>query len=321
MDEAGERDHAVAGSGGYLAAERSGRGAGLADPDRGADDAEAKRDRGEAKMARRLRDQTSSKKAMVTPCMTRDRKSHSRTAPSMAGTKSKPGEAMALKVRLFDNLGRLIREEPNALWSLEGMKGKFAGNLFTPAVDGGVQAGKLKATVGGISGVTNVRVIPSLPLSDDFSGYAVEAIPSSWINATPKYAVRELEGNKVLLKKSDNPAFQRARTFVGPANWSDYTVEADVRAVEKRRQLGDAGVRAFTQIGQAAANTNLQQLPVSLNAVSQAASRVVTAADQASNSIRGVGVAGTQAAGGLQQPLDPPRVAFIPAEAVATSAT
>jgi outer membrane protein assembly factor BamB len=156
----------------------------------------------------------------------------------------RPGEAMALKVRLFDNLGRLIREEPNAAWSLEGMKGKFAGNLFTPAVDGGVQAGKLKATVGGISGVTNVRVIPSLPLSDDFSGYAVEAIPSSWINATPKYAVRELEGNKVLLKKSDNPAFQRARTFVGPANWSDYTVEADVRAVEKRRQLGDAGIVA-----------------------------------------------------------------------------
>ncbi len=30
----------------------------------------------------------------------------------------------------------------------------------------------------------------------------------------------------------------------GPASGSDYTVEADVRAVEKRRQMGDAGVVA-----------------------------------------------------------------------------
>ena len=45
---------------------------------------------GVAKKLRKLRDQTSSKKAMVTPCMTRVRKSHSSTAPSSAGTKLKP---------------------------------------------------------------------------------------------------------------------------------------------------------------------------------------------------------------------------------------
>ena len=46
--------------------------------------------RGVAKKLRKLRDQTSSKKAMVTPCITRVRKSHSSTAPSSAGTKLKP---------------------------------------------------------------------------------------------------------------------------------------------------------------------------------------------------------------------------------------
>ena len=46
---------------------------------------------GVAKKLRKLRDQTSSKKAMVTPCITRVRKSHSSTAPSSAGTKLKPG--------------------------------------------------------------------------------------------------------------------------------------------------------------------------------------------------------------------------------------
>ena len=45
---------------------------------------------GEAKKLRKLRDQTSSKKAIVTPCITRVRKSHSSTAPSRAGRKLKP---------------------------------------------------------------------------------------------------------------------------------------------------------------------------------------------------------------------------------------
>jgi len=42
---------------------------------------------GVAKKLRKLRDQTSSKKAIVTPCMTRVRKSHNSTAPRRAGTK------------------------------------------------------------------------------------------------------------------------------------------------------------------------------------------------------------------------------------------
>ena len=47
-------------------------------------------DSGVAKRLRKLRDQTSSKKANVTPCMTRVKKSHKRTAPKNTGTKLKP---------------------------------------------------------------------------------------------------------------------------------------------------------------------------------------------------------------------------------------
>ena len=52
-------------------------------------------DSGVAKMFRKLRDQTSSKNVVVTPCMTRTRKSQSRTAPRMAGTKLMPDAADA----------------------------------------------------------------------------------------------------------------------------------------------------------------------------------------------------------------------------------
>jgi len=56
--------------------------------------------------------------------------------------------------------------------------------------------------------------------------------------------VREVEGSKVLVKLADNPFTRRARIFLGPSNFRNYTVEADVPATEKRRQMGDAGVVA-----------------------------------------------------------------------------
>src|ERR1700733_15822883 len=45
---------------------------------------------GVAKTFRKFRDQTSSKNVIVTPCMTRVKKSHISTAPSSDGTKLKP---------------------------------------------------------------------------------------------------------------------------------------------------------------------------------------------------------------------------------------
>lgn len=157
---------------------------------------------------------------------------------------AKPGEALKFRVRLFDDHGRFIREEANASWSHDGLKGAAQGNQFTAASEAGAQTGLLKATVGAVTGAARIRVIPSMPLNEDFSQIAVDAVPLSWINATGKWSVREVDGNKVLVKNPNPPAFKRTRSFIGPADWSNYTVEADIRAVEKRRQMGDAGVVA-----------------------------------------------------------------------------
>jgi outer membrane protein assembly factor BamB len=158
----------------------------------------------------------------------------------------KPGETAKFRVRLFDDHGRLIREESNGssgAWELEGLKGTAQNSQFTAAADAGTQAGKLKVTIGGVSGFTSVRVIPP-SFAENFDSYPVDSLPKYWINAVPKYAVKELDGGKVLQKNADNPAFQRARSFFGPTDLSNYTVEADVRATEKRRQMGDAGIVA-----------------------------------------------------------------------------
>ena len=156
----------------------------------------------------------------------------------------KPGEAANLKVRLYDAQGRFIREEQGATWALEAIKGAAQDNRFTAAADAGAQAGLVKATVGGVTGATRVRVIAPPPMSEDFSSFEADGIPKHWVNATGKYGVRDVDGNKVLVKKTEPVAFKRTRSFIGPADWSNYTIEADVRASEKRRQMGDAGVVA-----------------------------------------------------------------------------
>ena len=60
-----------------------------------------------------------------------------------------------------------------------------------------------------------------------------------------KFSVRDQNGNKVLVKLTEGSSLlSRARAYMGPSDWSNYTVEADVFATQKRRQQGDAGVIA-----------------------------------------------------------------------------
>jgi len=157
----------------------------------------------------------------------------------------KPGDKVNFRVRLFDAQGNFIREEPAATWSLEQLKGTVENGHFTASSDAVAQGGLVKATVGGVSGTASVRVFPPLPWTEAFDSYAVNALPPTWVNATMKFAVRDQNGNKVLAKLTEGSSLlSRARAYMGPSDWSNYTVEADVSATQKRRQQGDAGVIA-----------------------------------------------------------------------------
>ena len=152
-----------------------------------------------------------------------------------------PGATAQFHARQYDEQGRLIGEAP-VTWSLEGLEGKIDGGKFVAPTDGKAYAGLVRATAGTLRGAARVRVIPPLPWTYDFDG--TKAVPAHWINATGKNAIREIEGKTVLAKLADNPFTKRARAFLGPSEWSNYTVECDVNAVEKRRQMGDAGLVA-----------------------------------------------------------------------------
>src|SRR5918996_3833292 len=157
----------------------------------------------------------------------------------------KPGDKVKFRARLFDAQGNFIREEAAATWSLENLKGTVENGQFTAGSDSVAQAGLVKATVGEISGTAGVRVFPPLPWSETFDSYAANALPPTWVNTTMKFAVQEQNGNKVLTKLTTGSSLlSRARAYMGPSDWSNYTIESDVFATTKRRQQGDAGVIA-----------------------------------------------------------------------------
>lgn len=157
----------------------------------------------------------------------------------------KPGEKVNFRARLFDAQGNFIREEPAATWALDQLKGTLTNGQLTVAGDAINQAGWVKATVEGVTGTANVRVFPPMPWNETFDSVAVNAAPASWVSMTMKFAVRDQNGNKVLAKLTEGSSLlSRSRAYIGPSDWSNYTVEADVNATTKRRQQGDAGVIA-----------------------------------------------------------------------------
>jgi outer membrane protein assembly factor BamB len=96
-------------------------------------------------------------------------------------------------------------------------------------------------------------VLPRLPFQEDFEGFdlteqnTAEAVmfaypPLPWIGARFKWEVRDLSGNKVLAKTTDNLIMQRAITFLGHPDESNYTIQADVMSDGNRRGMGDVGV-------------------------------------------------------------------------------
>jgi outer membrane protein assembly factor BamB len=115
-------------------------------------------------------------------------------------------------------------------------------------------AGAWQATINGFKGTIRGRVLPALPIKEDFESFTLtEAAtdapdqkfaypPLPWIGARFKFDVRDLDGNKVLAKTLDNIFFQRATVFFGSPDEKNYTVEADVMADGNRRSLGMVGV-------------------------------------------------------------------------------
>lgn len=113
-------------------------------------------------------------------------------------------------------------------------------------------AGAFEASYTGLKGYLRGRVIPNLPMDEDFesiklletgtdgTNWAYPPLP--WIGARFKFDVRDKGGSKVLAKTVDNKFFQRATVFFGSPDMSNYTVQADVLSDGNRRKMSEVGV-------------------------------------------------------------------------------
>ena len=154
-----------------------------------------------------------------------------------------PGQTVKLTARTFDSRGRLLREE-KAVWSLDGLTGTIADGAFTVGAERIEQAGLIKATVGALTGEARARIARSLPWEETFESMADKSTPPGWVNAggPGPLAVTTLDGQKVLQKTPTNTLFKRGRIFIGPVEWSNYTMQADVSAPTRRRMMADIGI-------------------------------------------------------------------------------
>jgi outer membrane protein assembly factor BamB len=152
-----------------------------------------------------------------------------------------PGARQTYTLRTYDDKGNYLGTAPaaNAQWTLDGLGGTVAADGTYSAPASGGSAGFVKATVGGITGTARVRVIPPLPLSYTFDS---DKTVNPWWTANLKTSIGAVDGNGVLVRPRDDTVGRRAKLFIGRPDWSNYTIEADVRGVEMRRQRGDIGL-------------------------------------------------------------------------------
>lgn len=158
----------------------------------------------------------------------------------------RPGDSAAFEAQLFGSLGQPLKQLDAGELTLtaKGVKGEAAGNRFTAAADAPFQGGLLEVRSGGLTANVRVRVVPPLPLKEDFEKYEPgKQLPAGWVGVSPmKFQVVERDGSRVLKKLANNALFQRSEVFFGRPEWTEYTLQADVLGTYARRNLPDIGL-------------------------------------------------------------------------------
>ena len=157
---------------------------------------------------------------------------------------ARSGNLLQFSVRAFDDKGARIGEKA-AEWSLNGLIGSIDGNgkltLESSAVG---QAGTVSAKIGDLQSSSRVRVIPQLPWHEDFESIEEGKSPPHWVRATNRFVVREMDGNKVLVKPPARRGLHRSNVYIGPPNMKNYIVQADMFGTKPKRNMPDMGLIA-----------------------------------------------------------------------------
>ena len=199
----------------------------------------------------------------------------------------RPGERQTVKLQVLDPNGYQVDKTngEEIVWKSSVPDGaKVQATLNAKFIDSHTleaktenipSAGMYKVTKGKQTGYLRGRILPRLPIYEDFesfdltiqhaneTGIRFAYPPLPWIGARFKWEIRELNGNKVLAKTLDRVLFQRTMTFIGHADMNNYTVEVDVMSEGNRRIMSTVGV--INQRYIIALKGNWQQLEIVSN--------------------------------------------------------
>src|SRR4051794_25455257 len=177
----------------------------------------------------------------------------------------RPGQSVAFHTRSIDANGFKVEDMNDARalkWASyipptakvkSTMKAAFnADGQLVAANETVPSAGAFEATAGELKGYIRGRVLPFLPIKQDFESLTLSETnsegtlfaypPLPWIGARFKFDVRDKDGSKVLTKTTDNRFFQRATVFLGAPDAKNYTIEADVMSDGNRRKMSEIGI-------------------------------------------------------------------------------
>jgi outer membrane protein assembly factor BamB len=157
----------------------------------------------------------------------------------------KPGQKQAFKVRAYNSRGQAIElseaKKKELKFTLNGPGTIDAKGEYTAPTGSAPSATIVTVALGDLTGQARLRVVPPLPWKFDFNDTPLTANPANpsgpqegeapltWVGARYRHKVREMDGDKVMVKITTIPKGTRSQSWMGPDDMHDYTIQADLR--------------------------------------------------------------------------------------------
>jgi len=145
-----------------------------------------------------------------------------------------PGETVSFQVRVYNARGQLLKTMSGREANLRVHgPGSIAGDVYSAPQNTRHEASLVVCQVGELRGTARIRIVPSLPWKFDFN--AARKIPLTWVGGRVRYVTREVEGKRIVVKRTvlptprnpNNKLGTRSRMWMGPTDLANYTVQAD----------------------------------------------------------------------------------------------
>lgn len=162
-----------------------------------------------------------------------------------------PGGKQQFRHRFFNDLGQEIMAKlaPGAItYSVDGPGTISADGTYHAPTENEHQNALITCKYGELTGTARVRIVPPLPWKFDFNNSA--KAPLTWLGGRVRWVVRGEGADKYLAKVTELPTPKsphnklgtRSFAWMGPANLSNYTIQADVLLTGESGEPADVGL-------------------------------------------------------------------------------